>query len=264
MNSQLSDIAQIVFSRCEKDLNDYPDILKRNYDKQKYGLAVSNLKAAMECAIQMAMIAYTSTRKYEEAYSKLSLGKKYADELLSLCDRVASLKDDEVDRSKKIQGFNLAFVLIYCMLLKDYHRLTSVAFVMENNPYVVYESEELGHIGMMVKAFANDDKGEFQDHYQAQQSKKNRSKGYDLPLSLCHATLSRDQNSFDSVLAEMENEYPKRKTSRAYKGIQSIWGGGEYNEIFFDFYATAIASYAKKLGMKVEPSSDVAIPAVFL
>lgn len=264
MGTELSAFAEIVSSGCEHNLKQTPEILKANYDKQKYGLAATNLKGALEDAIQMAMIAYKSGGQYECAYSKLSLGEKYVDELLKLCERTASLEATKIDRDMRISGFSLAFVLIYCMLLKDYQRLKSVVAVLESNKNIVYGDNDLEHISMMFKAFAKDDKDEFEVHHQPQQSKKNRAAGYDLSLALCRATLIRDQDSFDKVLAEIEAEYPKRKISRAYKNTKIIWGGGEYNELFFEFFATAIASYAKKLGMRVKPSSDIAIPAVFL
>jgi hypothetical protein len=261
----LTGFGKIVYERCMESLDETDEVIQPNYERKDYLAVSSLLKLAVWDSIQMAMIVFTSTKDVERAKLDLLEGVKYVDRLIDLYHEVAILRAGKIsDAQLKIDGFEMAQTLVYCMLIKDIGRIENLTAALNAGKNLRYGGDDLRRLSSMLKAYVQDDLELFKENYEKFCYKKSRPTGYDRELYLCLSVLQRDQAKFDEILNEIEIDYPKRKKSRSWQNTQAIFGGGDYNEIFFDFSATALASYAKKLSMQVIPKSDVAIPKAFL
>ena len=60
------------------------------------------------------------------------------------------------------------------------------------------------------------------------------------------------------------NGASEAKNGPRLQSDRGILAGDKYNDLFLDYVGTPVASHAKTLGMKVQPRSDVTIPAAYL
>ncbi len=247
------------YKRIADELRDTPGILEKLYFKKDFARVGHNVDVMARSLLLRAMMKWRVEDDTDSARADLRCASQLS---LELDRALAGIRENTSSQDSLIDVSNIEVPLFACILAPDWDRAKALA-EMCDSPFVA-DREDLVHATMtrLLGALVLDKSEQFsvlRKRFDGQ--KKNRwwqyFTGY---VDLYELVMKRDWKQFAAGMRETEDRFHKRKLDRKFGDLRPEYGGGENNDVVFDFMATAIANIAASRGYNLNGPSESYFP----